>query len=275
MKLKTAIGLTIFGWFFTLFLLEAKRPLRRSVENKSSRVARNTIIAGVSAVLLQLIESPLTEQLSHKVARKRLGLLNLITLPKVLELAGSVILLDYTLYLWHIVNHKLPMLWRFHVVHHVDLDLDASTAIRFHSGEMAISILWRSLQIRLLGISPAALQLWHTLLMGSILFHHSNVRLPIAFERVLNHFIVTPRMHGIHHSAVEGETDSNWSSGLTIWDKLHGTYRDDVPQDRIVIGVPAYQKKQDVDLWSVLSLPFVDQRPSWNYVLSEGKNETE
>jgi len=160
------------------------------------------------------------------------------------------------------------------VVHHVDLDLDASTAIRFHAGEMAISILWRLLQIRFLGISPLGLQLWRALLMGSILFHHSNIRLPIAIERTLNGFVVTPRMHGIHHSVVEGETNSNWSSGLTIWDKLHGTYRNDVPQDQIIIGVPAYQQKQDVGLRSMLSLPFVHQPPSWNFVLPEGNHET-
>ncbi len=110
--------------------------------------------------------------------------------------------------------------------------------------------------------------------MGSILFHHSNIRLPIAIERTLNGFVVTPRMHGIHHSVVEGETNSNWSSGLTIWDKLHGTYRNDVPQDQIIIGVPAYQQKQDVGLRSMLSLPFVHQPPSWNFVLPEGNHET-
>jgi len=274
MKPKNAIGLAIFGWFLALFLSEAKRPLRLGVENKSTRVIRNVMIAGVSAILLQVIDSPLTDLLSRKVARKRLGLLNLVSLPQTFKLVGSVILLDYSLYLWHVLNHKLPVLWRFHVVHHVDLDLDASTAIRFHAGEMAISILWRLLQIRFLGISPLGLQLWRALLMGSILFHHSNIRLPIAIERTLNGFVVTPRMHGIHHSVVEGETNSNWSSGLTIWDKLHGTYRNDVPQDQIIIGVPAYQQKQDVGLRSMLSLPFVHQPPSWNFVLPEGNHET-
>ncbi len=110
MKPKNAIGLAIFGWFLALFLSEAKRPLRLGVENKSTRVIRNVMIAGVSAILLQVIDSPLTDLLSRKVARKRLGLLNLVSLPQTFKLVGSVILLDYSLYLWHVLNHKLPVL---------------------------------------------------------------------------------------------------------------------------------------------------------------------
>jgi len=95
------------------------------------------------------------------------------------------------------------------------------------------------------------------------LFHHSNVRLPIEFEKRLRKFVVTPRLHGIHHSAVREEADSNWSSGLTVWDRLHGTYRDDVPQDEIIIGVPAYQNPNELTLPKILPLPFEAQRPSW------------
>ncbi|GEM_PF-1769871 len=102
MKSKNVIGLAVLGWFLTLLLLEEKRPLRTCVEKKSSRVIRNMSIAGVSAILLQVIESPLTDLLSHKVARKRLGLLNLVSLPKIVEIVGSVVLLDYSLYLWHV-----------------------------------------------------------------------------------------------------------------------------------------------------------------------------
>ncbi len=101
--------------------------------------------------------------------------------------------------------------------------------------------------------------------MASILFHHSNVRLPSPAERILNLLFVTPRMHGIHHSIVEEETNSNWSSGLTIWDHLHRTYRSDVPQDGIKIGVPAYQAPADAALTNVILLPFVKQKPTWRF----------
>jgi len=97
----------------------------------------------------------------------------------------------------------------------------------------------------------------------SIMFHHSNVRVPIAWERRLVRFVVTPRMHGIHHSVVECETDSNWSSGLTLWDRLHGTLRLDVPQKAVTIGVPAYVEPADVTFARLVALPFVPQRPAW------------
>jgi sterol desaturase/sphingolipid hydroxylase (fatty acid hydroxylase superfamily) len=125
-----------------------------------------------------------------------------------------------------------------------------------------------------IGVSPLALSIWQTLLLISILFHHSNVRLSIDTERWLNRLIVTPRMHGIHHSIVREETDSNWSSGLTIWDRLHGTLRLNVPQDEITIGVPAYRKPQDVGLLKILSIPFVEQPPAWQ-LPNNGKPQRE
>ena len=154
--------------------------------------------------------------------------------------------MDYTLYVWHVLTHRVPFLWRFHVVHHVDLDLDASTALRFHFAEIVISIGWRIGQVVLIGVPPLALSAWQTATLVSIMFHHANVRLPIAAERRLNRFVVTPRMHGIHHSIVREETDSNWSSGLTLWDRLHGTLRLDVSQDEVTIEVPAYRDWRDV-----------------------------
>jgi sterol desaturase/sphingolipid hydroxylase (fatty acid hydroxylase superfamily) len=189
--------------------------------------------------------------------------LNQWAMPTALQVLLSMALLDYTLYIWHVLSHKVPLLWRCHVVHHIDLDLDASTAIRFHFSELALSVLWRVLQVRCLGINPGALSLWQTFLMFNILFHHSNVKLPLQFEVVLNWLVVTPRMHGIHHSIIEAETNANWSSGLTLWDRVHHTYRMDIPQDNIVIGVPAYRLKEEVGLWRMLILPFVSQPPIW------------
>jgi sterol desaturase/sphingolipid hydroxylase (fatty acid hydroxylase superfamily) len=112
----------------------------------------------------------------------------------------------------------------------VDLDLDASTALRFHFAEMVLSVPWRAAQVLVLGVGPLALSAWQTLALIEILFHHANVELPVEVERWLCRFLVTPRLHGLHHSIVQGETDSNWSSGLTLWDWLHGTLRLNVPQ---------------------------------------------
>ena len=254
----------VVGAFGVLWWLERRRPLRRDPEEpKLRREARNLSVAAAAALTLRLTEQPVAERLTALVERRRLGLLKLVRLPAWLETALALLLLDYTLYLWHVATHRAPALWRFHVVHHADLDLDASTALRFHFGELVVSVAWRAGQIVLLGVSPLALSVWQTLLMLSVLFHHSNVRLPLAWERRLNSFVVTPRMHGIHHSTVREETDSNWSSGLTVWDRLHGTLRLNVPQDSVEIGVPAYRDAAELTLPRLLAMPFRHERPTW------------
>ncbi len=253
----------ILGAFGALLWLERRRPLRREVEPKLKHTARNLAVAGFGAVALQLMERPVALRLAGLVEQHDLGLLRLARLSVWLETALAIVLLDYTLYLWHVLTHKIPFLWRFHVAHHVDLDLDASTALRFHFGELALSVPWRAAQLIIIGVSPIAYSTWQTFVFLSIMFHHSNVELPISLERWLNRLIVTPRMHGIHHSIVREETNSNWSSGLTIWDRLHGTLRLNVPQDKITIGVPAYREPKDVELLKILPMPFGEQRPTW------------
>jgi len=263
--LKLFGGALAFGAFGILLYLENRHPLRRRVESKLTRNSRNLSVAGLAAVALQLAEQPVVAPLTKLVERKNIGLLKLVRLPRLLETILAVVLMDYTLYVWHVLTHRVPFLWRFHAVHHVDLDLDASTALRFHFGEMIISVAWRSAQVLIIGISPLSFAAWQMFLFPSILFHHSNVRLPVDLERKLNRFVVTPRMHGIHHSIVRRETDSNWSSGLTIWDWLHGTLRSDVPQAEIVIGVPAYRESDKVTLTKILPMPFEKQRPSFQF----------
>ncbi|HEY0544801.1 MAG TPA: sterol desaturase family protein [Pyrinomonadaceae bacterium] len=253
----------VIGAFGLLWWLERRQPLRREVESKLTRNARNLAVAGVAAASLQFIERPCIQPLTALIERRRWGLLGRVSLPEWLEVVAAVVLMDYTLYLWHVLTHRVPLLWRFHVAHHADLDLDASTALRFHFGELAISTAWRAAQVTAIGVTPLSLSVWQTFLMLSILFHHSNVRLPVEVERKLNQVFVTPRMHGIHHSIVEEETNSNWSSGLTVWDWLHGTLRLNVPQDEITIGVPAYREPSEVELTEILLMPFGEQRPTW------------
>ncbi len=171
--------------------------------------------------------------------------------------------MDYTMCIWHVLTHKVPVLWRFHLVHHVDLDLDSTTALRFHAVDMLISIPWRAAQVLLLGTSRRALSAWQSFFFASIVFHHSNIRLPPRLERGLARVLTTPRMHGIHHSAVHDQTDSNWSSGLSLWDHLHRTFRLDVPQGQVRIGVPAYRDPAELRLGPSLRLPFRQQRDAW------------
>jgi len=252
-------GLVIAGTFGGLLVSELLRPLRKSVEPKLRRDARNLTIAGIGALAVAVSEQPVARRLSAFAAERHWGLLRYTRLPLWLETAAAVLLMDYTLYWWHVATHRVPLLWRFHAVHHADLDMDASTGLRFHVGELVLSLPWRASQIALIGVSPLALSLWQTLLYVSILFHHSNLRLAPRAERWLNLLIVTPRMHGIHHSMKKTESDTNWSSGLSIWDRLHGTILLDVPQDRIRIGVASYPEPDDVTLPRTLVMPFLPQ----------------
>ncbi len=249
-----ALGLLLFG--------EKRRPLRRRVEPRGRR-RRNALLGAAAAATLQVVDRPLTRPLAVLVERNRWGLLQLGALPEWARTALAVLLLDYTLWIWHVLLHRWRPLWRFHAVHHADLDLDVSTAVRFHPGEHVASVPWRLAQIALLGVSPRALRTWQSALFLSVLFHHSNLRLPLALERALSWLLVTPRQHGIHHSIVLAEADSNWSSLLNVWDRLHGTLRLDVPQEAITIGIPALRAPGAVGTVEMLELPFARAFPEW------------
>jgi sterol desaturase/sphingolipid hydroxylase (fatty acid hydroxylase superfamily) len=249
--------------FLATTFLELLRPLRQVVESKGRRVVRNLAVGGTSLAVVTLLQTPLLVPLSALVVRRKLGILPLLPLHGWAATAAAVLLLDYTLWHWHWLNHKVPFLWRFHLVHHVDRDLDASTALRFHFGELLLSGFWRAAQIIVIGASPEAVGIWQSVLFVAILFHHSNLRLPLGVERLLVFLFVTPRMHGIHHSDIREETDSNWSSILSVWDVLHRTMRLSVPQSGIVIGVPAWQSPSAVTFGRILMLPFTRRIDDW------------
>lgn len=262
-------GAIAIGAFAALLLAEQRRPLRGATEPKLKRDFRNFAVAALGAATLLAIERPVVVPMAEVVERRGWGLLKMLKLPRWLEMPAALLLMDYTMYLWHILLHRVSLLWRFHQVHHVDLDLSASTALRFHFGELALSVPWRMLQVLAIGTSPRALRWSQSFLLLSVMFHHSNLRLPMWLERLLVHLIVTPRMHGIHHSIVRKETDSNWSSGLTVWDWLHGTLRLNIPQRRVTIGIPAYRNPDDVKLPRLVRMPFERQRRS--FLLPDGR----
>lgn len=256
-------GTVVVVTFATVLALETLFPLRRTVEPKLRRVGRNLIVAGTAAAVAELLRIPLLMPVVVWAGERQLGLLNLVELSAPWRLVLALLLLDYTLWWWHWLSHQVPFLWRFHLVHHVDRDLDASTALRFHFGEHALSVFFRSAQVILIGASPLDLFVFQTVLFASVLFHHGNVRLPARLEAVVVRLIVTPRMHGIHHSDHREEANSNWSSILSVWDRLHRTLILGIPQRDVVIGVPAYASPEDVSIGRILRLPFVRQRDDW------------
>jgi sterol desaturase/sphingolipid hydroxylase (fatty acid hydroxylase superfamily) len=241
-----------------VFLLERKRRARAYVEEPCRHTGRNLIVAGIAAATVHSLEAPIVVPLAQAVVRRRWGVTRHVK-PSWLRDAVAIVLLDYTLYIWHIVVHRTPWLWRFHLVHHVDLDLDASTGLRFHAGELTASIPWRAAQVLAIGVTPRALSIWQSLTIASVLFHHSNTRMSEGSERILSWIVATPKMHAIHHSIDTAQLHSNFSSGLAIWDRLHGTARLDAEPQDVTVGVLGHLNRDDVALKTILVLPFSDR----------------
>ena len=254
-------SLLIAAVVFLLLWLQWRFPLRHQQFAPLRRMARNLVLSAPSQAVMRLALLPVTIYVATWAEDRHIGLLNLLELPVWANATATFLLMDYAYWWWHRANHVVPLFWRFHNVHHTDLDMDVSTAARFHFGEMVLSVGFLSLAVTIFGIAPKMLVAFCISLETITLFHHSNWRLPLWFERVLNYVIVTPRMHGIHHSIVQQETDSNWGTVFCWWDILHRTLRRDVPQREITIGVPAYRTETELTVSRLWLLPFHEQRP--------------
>lgn len=251
--------------FVLLLVLETWRPLRRRKRLRGQRFPVNFCFTALGFAAGTLTVRPAALGLAFWAQGHSLGLLHLLPLAPWAQAAVGVLWLDLTFYYWHRFNHLHPLLWRFHNVHHVDPDLDVTTSFRFHFGEVIYSTPFRVLQVGLLGVSPATYLLYEFLFNCATMFQHSNVRLPLALERLLNKVLVTPRMHGIHHSAVGPETNSNYSVVFSCWDRLNMSLRLNVPQAEVVIGVPAYLLPADNGVAGLLKLPILRQRSYWRW----------
>ncbi|MGQ0580035.1 MAG: sterol desaturase family protein [Betaproteobacteria bacterium] len=258
-------GLVLTCLFLIFFALERFVPLRRARRALARRLLVNFCISVLAVGAAAALVQPSVSASLRFVSESRFGLIHLLDLPAPVQLVIGFALMDLMFYYWHRANHKIPFLWRFHLVHHIDPDLDVSTSFRFHFGEVALSAGFRVVQITLIGVSPLTFAIYELVFQANTLFQHSNVRLPVAVERLLNRILVTPRMHGIHHSEIWRENNSNYSVVFSWWDRLHRTLRLNVPQSRIVIGIPAFAAAVDNRLGNALLLPFQRQRSYWQY----------
>ena len=257
--LKGGIALSVM--FVVLFFFQTKWTLRRPTQPIVKRSIINLLVSIPSFTLLRFVFLPLMVAIAMKNEVWQWGLLYQINADQYVKMLIVFLILDYTNYIWHILNHKLPLLWRFHVVHHSDHDLDITTALRFHFGELIGSVFFRGLFVLLSGASPLQVLFYEVVFEAATQFHHSNWRLPYRFEKILNWVIVTPRMHGIHHSVIKNETDSNYSVIFSFWDRIHQTIRLNISQDAVVTGVPAYNNPAELTVWYLLKVPFTRMRP--------------
>ncbi len=242
--------------FILLFILESRFQLRKRVQGRWKRALINFIVSIPAFVLLRLLFIPAMVWLAIKNQDWQVGINYWLQISFTLQFIIAFLLLDYSNYIWHILLHKLPILWRFHLVHHTDLDLDITTAFRFHFGEMIGSVLFRGAAILFIGASPLMVLVYEIVFEAATQFHHSNIKLPFRFEKLLNKFIVTPRMHGIHHSMIKKEMDSNYSVIFSFWDRMHKTVRLNIHQNEIVTGVPSYADENQLTIGYLLKLPF-------------------
>jgi sterol desaturase/sphingolipid hydroxylase (fatty acid hydroxylase superfamily) len=229
-----ALALVAFG--AAIVVAERAWPLRKRTQVSRRRAKVNVAMAAATVATVGLAQH-VAMNAAHAAGEKRgLGLLRVLGLPRWLARPIGFVLLDYTLWHWHRLLHH-PILWRFHAVHHADLDLAASTALRFHPGEMLASIPMRVAQVVLLGADRATERAWNAAVLVSIMFHHSNLALPPKLDAALSRLIVTPRMHGVHHSARPYALDTSFGTIFAIWDDLHRTRGPALPQSDVHIGL--------------------------------------
>jgi sterol desaturase/sphingolipid hydroxylase (fatty acid hydroxylase superfamily) len=240
-----------------LLIVETLFPLRGRVRPRWRRVLTNAAFSLPSLALARLALIPALVALSDWNQQWHLGIVQWLHLPARAGFILGFLVLDYLLYVWHWMMHQLPFLWRFHLVHHTDRDLDVTTAVRFHFGEMLLSIPGRGTIILLSGVAPGLVLVYEICFEAATSFQHSNWRLPASVEKILNLLLVTPRMHGIHHSTIKTQRNTNYSTIFSWWDRLHGTLKMDIPQEHLHMGIQAYPEM--LSILSLLLLPFKKQ----------------
>ncbi|MBL1433335.1 MAG: sterol desaturase family protein [Gammaproteobacteria bacterium] len=252
------------GVLIVMIQLEYLIPRKARSLPRTERWITNTLLVVIDTVTLKLVMPVLAVAMATTTSDKGWGLLSLVSWPLWVEIILAIVVLDMCIYLQHWASHKVPILWRFHQVHHADRDIDVTTGLRFHPIEILFSMTYKLLLVVVLGPAAVAVILFEIILNASAMFNHSNVRLPLNIDNALRKIIVTPDMHRVHHSVIRSETDSNYGFFLSIWDRLYRTY---IPQPRdghdgMKIGLLEYQTNEPASItWSLL-LPFKPKKAS-------------
>jgi sterol desaturase/sphingolipid hydroxylase (fatty acid hydroxylase superfamily) len=263
LRYEAAIRLAAFAAVFALMAAwEIAAPRRALSRPKGRRWLANLGITLLNAVLVRALFPAAVVGVALATGERNWGLLNALPVPGPLAFVLSFVALDFVIWIQHIAFHRMPLLARLHRMHHVDLDFDVTTGLRFHPIEILLSFLIKSFAVVALGAPAAAVLLFELALNLGSLFNHGNVRIPAAIDRALRWLVVTPDMHRVHHSIVPEELNSNFGFFLSWWDRLFGTYRA-APQaghDAITIGVRDTRDPAVCDrIWPMLALPFKER----------------
>jgi len=260
----TGIRISIFLLVLAIMLLiEIILPFKRASLSKIKRWTTNLAIIVVGSLVARLLGPISAVGAAYYANAQSWGLFNQLDMHPVIECVLVLVILDFSIYWQHVFTHKIPILWRFHKVHHCDRDVDASTALRFHPVEIAFSVVFKTLLVLVLGPMALAVIIFEILLNASAIFNHANIRLPKTIEPMIRSVIVTPSMHRTHHSVLPHETDSNFGFCLSCWDRLFGSYtaKPSVGENKLCLGLYEYQNHNTASfIWS-LSLPFKKSLP--------------
>ena len=261
MDAPTLTRVSVFLGVLILFLiLEALFPARQRVLPRLARWRTNLSMSVLGSLTSALLSPVLAISVAALAASKGWGLFNSLPIDPWIEAAVAIILLDLAVWAQHVAFHYVPWLWRLHSVHHTDRDLDATSGVRFHPVEIAISLFWKALVILALGPSVLAVLIFEIILNAGAVFTHSNISLPGRLDRVLRALFVTPDMHRVHHSVREPETNSNFGFNLSVWDRIFKTYRWEA-EAPLTLGLSEHQTETPARLGASLWLPFRKDRP--------------
>ncbi len=260
MSHEAAIRLGVFlGVFILVAVAEMLAPRRALTTAKGMRWFGNLGIVFINTLTVRALFPVAAVGMALLADERGWGLLNNVEIPYWLAVVIAVVVLDFVIYLQHVMFHAVPALWRLHMMHHADLDFDVTTGARFHPVEIIVSMLIKLAAISVLGPPVLAVLIFEVLLNATAMFNHSNWRIPVAIDRVLRLFVVTPDMHRVHHSVIARETNSNFGFNLPWWDRLFGTYRAQPEQghEGMTIGLTQFRDPKRLTLLWMLALPFV------------------
>ncbi|MBT5031895.1 MAG: sterol desaturase family protein [Proteobacteria bacterium] len=255
--MELALGLLV--WLFLMLMLEKLWPRRAQTDPTVKRVGVNLLMGVINWALVRLLVPGGLVVVAFYANGHLWGLWEQIGLNDAPELFLSIVLLDLAIWAQHLVSHKWAWLWRIHRVHHLDISVDASTAVRFHPAEIIISLGYKAILIVSLGISPLAIASFEIMLAASAMFNHANLNLSIKLDKVLRKLIVTPDMHRIHHSTDRVEHDSNYGFFFSFWDRLFGAYTEapKIAHTQMPLGLhESRDAKQVRNLGVILRAPF-------------------
>jgi sterol desaturase/sphingolipid hydroxylase (fatty acid hydroxylase superfamily) len=248
------------GMLVIMAAWELFRPRRQLTVSKPVRWINNLGLVFLNGALVKWLLPVASIGVAAIAAQRQWGLFNLIEAPHTVAIIASIVILDFIIWLQHVMVHAIPLLWRLHRVHHADLDYDVTTGARFHPVEILLSMLIKFTAIVLIGVPVIAVIVFEILLNATAMFNHANIRLPRAVDRVLRWFVVTPDMHRVHHSIEDDETNSNFGFNLPWWDRLFGTYKDqpDAGHEGMTIGIRSFRDARRCSwLDGMLAIPFI------------------